>query len=121
MRTTHLYLAGIAIATLGVVIAAPVFAQDSDTAAAMAGMEEPMLDPTQQAQYDSWPDNQRTAYAAWPSETKSYYWSLEPEKQALFWRLSDDDKVAMTAMTGSERDAAWSQIESRAGVGSPDN
>jgi hypothetical protein len=76
----------------------------------MAAEAEPATD--QQAEIDSWPAEQKAAYDAWPEETQAYYWSLPPERQMLFWRLSDEDKIALTAMTGPERDAAWTQIES---------
>lgn len=104
MRMSHVQLIGVAIVTFGIIAAAPVAAQD----------EEPMLNPVQQEDLESWPEEQKAAYAAWPTETKSYYWTLTPERQALFWRLSDEDKIAITAMTGPEREAAWARIEQRA-------
>ncbi len=111
MRRSHIYLCGVAIATLGLVAAAPGIAQD-DGAAAMAEPAE--MSAEQQAQFESWPVDQQTAYELWPPETKSYYWSLAPEQQELFWRLTDEDKIALTAMTGPERDSAWEQLQARA-------
>ena len=110
MRTSHIYLSLVALATLGVVVAAPAAAQVADTAM----QAEPELNTQQRADFEAWPAAQQAAYELWPAETKSYYWSLVPERRMLFWRLSDEDKIALTAMSGPERDAAWGQIESRA-------
>lgn len=68
----------------------------------------------QRAMFDDWPPDKQFAYNSWPRATKDYYWSLSSERQKLFWRLSDEDKIAVTAMTGPERDAAWKSIEESA-------
>ncbi|QFT78183.1 hypothetical protein [Erythrobacter sp. THAF29] len=120
MRRSHIYLAAVAVATLGVVIAAPGTAQEGPPPAetpideVSPGTQAPALSPDQQAEYDGWPPDRKFAYDAWPAETQTYYWSLEPERQALFWRLADEDKIAITAMTGTEREAAWEIIEKNA-------
>lgn len=93
--------AGMALAQAG---SAPVPAQ------AAAPSEEVALTPQQQAEFDRWPPIMQTTYRSWPRETKAYYWSLEAEQQQIFWRLRQRDKIALTAMTGPERDAAWNQI-----------
>ena len=72
------------------------------------------LTAEQQAMFDNWPPDKQFAYSSWPSATKNYYWSLSSTRQKLFWRLSDEDKIAVTAMTGPERDAAWKSIEESA-------
>ncbi|MEM7666677.1 MAG: hypothetical protein AAF250_12540 [Pseudomonadota bacterium] len=105
MRKTSMYLIGASLASVAVAFPATVVAQDE-----MPG-EEVALSAEQQAVFDGWPPDQQYAYGTWPSETKNYYWSLSPERQELFWRLSDDDKIAITAMTGTERDSAWETIE----------
>lgn len=110
MRTSHLYLFGVAFATIGVIAAAPAAAQMTQVAL----QEDGELTSDQQAEFSSWPAQQQGAYELWPAETKAYFWSLTPPRQLLFWRLTDEDKIALTAMTGPERDAAWGQIESRA-------
>lgn len=117
MRKAHIYLIGVAIATLGVVTASPGAAGVQEEGArhsAPSASEAPALSPDQQTEYGSWPVDRQAEYEMWPAETKSYYWSLESERQVLFWRLTDQDKIALTAMTGPERDAVWNQIESRA-------
>jgi hypothetical protein len=117
MRVSHLYLFGVAALTLGVVVVAPsaASAQDAPSASAPAS---PQLSAEQQAEFDSWPGPQQAQYELWPAETQTYYWQLSPKRQSLFWRLPDEDKIAMTAMTGPERDAAWKQIEARASASS---
>lgn len=124
MRRSHIYLAAVALATLGVVIAAPGTAQVEPPPAETPidriepDAERPSLSPEQQAAYESWPPDRKFAFDAWPTETQSYFWSLAPERQELFWRLADEDKIAITAMTGTEREAAWDMIEkSAAGSG----
>ena len=107
MRMSHVQLIGVAIVTFGVLVAGPARAQ----------ADEPPLNPVQQEELDGWPEERKAAYAAWPNETKAYYWTLSPERQELFWALADSDKIALTAMTGPEREAAWTRIEAR--VGSP--
>ncbi|MCK0128092.1 hypothetical protein [Erythrobacter sp. F6033] len=117
MRVSHIYLTGVALATFGVVLAAPAAAQDTDTApideVAPDSSAPGDLTAEQRAEYDSWAPDQKFAYDAWPVETKSYYWTLSPAQQGLFWKLSDQDKIALTAMTGPERDSAWQMIEER--------
>ena len=123
MRKAHIYLIGVAVATLGVVAAVPSAAAIQDEGAeegAPSVPGAPELTPDQQTEFDSWPVERQTEYELWPAETKSYYWSLEMERQALFWRLTDQDKIALTAMTGPERDAAWEQIETRAATPPPE-
>lgn len=111
MRNSHYLLAGVALATFGVVIAAPAgAAQTQDNSAQSSVSAEASLSAEQQAEFDRWPSEMQTAYLAWPVETQSYYWSLDTQKQMVFWRLRDRDKIALTAMTGPERDAAWVQI-----------
>lgn len=112
MRVSHLYLFAVAIATFGVVAHAPVSAKSQDAPSA-AAPSSPELSGEQQAQFDSWPSAQQAQYELWPSETQSYYWELSPPRQTLFWQLADGDKIALTAMTGPERDSAWEQIEAR--------
>lgn len=119
MRISHALLFGVAAATLGFVVtstgtAAP---QDEQSATAMPPeMPDPVdTTPDQQAEIDGWPAEKQTAYAAWPDETKGYYWTLSPKRQAIFWALTDSDKVALTAMTGPEREDAWERIEAMAG------
>lgn len=118
MRTSHLILAGVAAATFGVIGAAPGAAETPQTKA--PGTMPPATAPAQpsasmsaeqKAQMESWPAEQQAAYRAWPPETQSYYWTLTAERQGWFWRLQDQAKIAITAMTGPEREAAWQQIE----------
>ena len=122
MRASHIYLAGVALATLGVVIGAPGTAGQEAPPPGAAPIDQ--IDPPAperqampaeaQTEYDGWAPDQKLAYDAWPAETQAYYWTLEPHQKALFWRLSDQDKIAITAMTGPERDTAWKMIEERA-------
>lgn len=144
MRSSHIFLGGVALATLGLLVVTPASAQEEppmesdmpaetpgemsgDMPDAMpgdtpidqvddgpAGSTPVMLTPEQQAEYDGWAPDQKYAYDVWPQETQAYYWSLGTEEQALFWRLSDEDKIALTAMTGPEREAAWEVIKSNA-------
>ncbi len=108
MRKMSLYLIGASLAAAAVVAPATIAAQDE-----MPG-EDVSLSAEQQAMYDGWAPDMQVAYDAWPNETKGYYWSLEPSRQDLFWRLADEDKLALTAMTGPEREKAWSGIEATA-------
>lgn len=127
MRRSHIYLAAIAIATLCVVMAAPGAAQEEKSPSptgvspieGMASGTPPRssLSAEQQAEYDDLAPDQKFTHDSWPAETRSYYWSLTPEKQDMFWRLSDEDKIALTAMTGPERTAAWKIIEGKAKAG----
>ena len=112
MRVSHLYLFAVAAATFGFVVQAPVSASDQDAPSASAP-SSPELTGEQQATFDSWPSEQQAQYELWPSETQTYYWELSPPRQAMFWQLADSDKIALTAMTGPERDSAWEQIEAR--------
>ncbi|QUL38463.1 hypothetical protein [Erythrobacter sp. JK5] len=112
MRKTTMYLIGASLAASAALAPTTLSAQDD-----LPG-EEVSLTAEQQAEYDGWPPDMQSAYMTWPNETKGYYWSLTPERQGLFWRLSDDDKLALTAMTGPERDTAWQNIEARASGGS---
>jgi len=112
VRVSHLYLFGVALATFGLV-AAPIAASEQDAPSSSAP-NSPKLSSEQQAEFDSWPSEQQAQYQVWPAETQAYYWELSSPRQGLFWQLSDDDKIALTAMTGPERDAAWARIESRA-------
>lgn len=99
---------GVSVVALMLVIPTTLAAQDA--------MPEETVELTgeQQAMFDDWPPDKQLAYNSWPSATKSYYWSLSSPRQKLFWRLSDQDKIAVTAMTGPERDAAWKSIEESA-------
>ena len=117
MRMSHIYLFAVALATLGVVAAAPVAAQEEGAIDSLVSTA-PELTAEQQAEFDSWPSEQQAQYELWSAETKAYYWELPPSRQMLFWQLTDDDKIALTAMTGPERDAAWEQIE-RSAVAAP--
>ncbi len=110
MRKSHLKILAVAGAAVCYVAAAPALAQDVQEAIPET-VPSPQLTPDQQAEVLTWPADQQASYQLWPAETQGYYWSLAPERQALFWRLSDEDKIAITAMTGPERDAAWNQIE----------
>lgn len=116
MRKSHFALFAVAFATLGYVAVAPALAAVQDDGVEATIPPDPDLAPDQQAEFDSWPAEKRAAYEAWPAETKSYYWSLSPRRQMMFWALADSDKIALTAMTGPERDAAWDRIESQAGA-----
>ena len=113
MRISHLYLFGVAAATIGLVATAPVAASEQDAPSASTPAS-PQLTEEQQAEFASWPSTQQAQYELWPAETQAYYWELSKPRQMLFWQLGDDDKIALTAMTGPERDAAWEQIETRA-------
>lgn len=110
MRKSNLYLFAIVLVTAGYVVAAPVTAGPL-VFTVQSGAELP---PPQKSEYDSWPAEQQAEYELWPAETQGYYWELAPERKALFWRLSDEDKIAITAMTGTEREAAWTRIEGKA-------
>ena len=115
MRTSHIYLFGVAIATVGLIAAAPGAASSAlAPIAVQAGPEATAMTAEQQADFDSWPSEQQARYELWPAETRNYYWSLTPSRQMMFWRLTDEDKIALTAMTGPERDNAWGRIEQRA-------
>ena len=128
MRLSHIYLAAVAVVTLGFVAAAPGAADGQDANApqdteppAEAAETAPPVEPAaphdgaeEWTEFRSWPVERRAEYEAWPLETQTYYWTLTRERQALFWRLPDEDKIALTAMTGPEREAAWAQLESRA-------
>lgn len=119
MRKSHYYLFGVAAVTLGLVAAAPGAAnepQDNVAQGPDASAPAATMTPEQKAKFDGWPAEKQTEFQLWPAETQAYYWSLNAERQMLFWRLSDEDKIALTAMTGTERDAAWLTIESSAGV-----
>lgn len=113
MRLSHLYLFGVAIATFGLVAAAPIAALEQDAPSSSAP-HSPKLSAEEQAEFDSWSSEQQAQYQVWPAETQSYYWELSASRQGLFWQLTDDQKIALTAMTGPERDATWAGIESRA-------
>ena len=112
MRKAHFYLIGVFIATLGVVAAVPSAASIQQERAA-AVPPAPDLTDEQRTELQSWPVELQAEYELWPSETKAYYWSLTTERQKIFWSLSDQDKIALTAMTGPERAAAWDEIEAR--------
>ncbi len=128
MRSSHIFLGGVAAATFGVLLVTPVAAQDEMPPAQDIPAETPIdqmqpdapvppaaeLSPEQQAEYDVWAPDQKFAYDAWPPETQMYYWTLSSDEQSLFWRLSDQDKISLTAMTGPEREAAWEVIKSNA-------
>lgn len=115
MRKSHYALIAVAIATISYVTAAPGQARAPQEAERLVPAD-PELTPEQQADLDSWSPQQQLEYAAWPAETKRYYWSLVPNRQALFWALADTDKIALTAMTGPEREAKWERIEYLAGA-----
>lgn len=110
MRFSHAMLYGIAAATFGFLATAPGSAQTPDPM--MSSVDEPT--PAQKAQMKNWSSDQQAAYKSWPAETQSYYWTLSPDRQMLFWQIDDETKLAITAMTGPEREAAWSEIESEA-------
>ncbi len=116
MRTSHIYLFGVAIATVALVASAPSAASPNVIPVIVqAGTEaSPDMSAEQRAEFSSWPSEQQAQYELWPAETQGYYWTLPRPRQILFWQLSDEDKIALTAMTGPERDSAWSQIEQRA-------
>jgi len=109
MRKMSFYLIGASLAAAAAVAPATIAAQDE-----LPG-EDVSLSSEQQAIYDGWAPDMQVAYDAWPSETKGYFWSLSTSRQNLFWRLADEDKLALTAMTGPEREKAWSGIEATAG------
>jgi hypothetical protein len=119
MRNSHIWLYGVAAATVAVVALAPVGAQDAMAPDSMAPeMMEPEdtmgdLTPEQEAERDRWPTEQQTAYDAWPDDTKDYYWTLPRARQDIFWRLRDDDKVALTRMNGERQEASWKALEER--------
>ncbi len=112
MRKTTIHFMAASLAACAVAGPAVLSAQDETP------IDEVSLTEEQQAAYDGWAPDQKVAYNSWPNETKNYYWSLSPDRQKLFWRLTDEDKLAITAMTGPERDKAWSGIEAAAGGGS---
>ena len=122
MRKSHVYLAGVALATLGFIATAPGVAQEEGPPAGEAPIDQVAptapapsdLSPDQQMEYNGWAPDQKFAYDAWPAETQAYYWTLSPEQQAMFWQLTDEDKIAITAMTGPERDKAWEMIQNSA-------
>ena len=127
MRKSKYQKSGVVAAALGFLAATPAIADEplslegpqedgagGEGDARPASASSPELSADQQAEVESWPAEQQTAYMAWPAETQSYYWELSEPRQKMFWMLSDEDKIALTAMTGPERDAAWSQIEARA-------
>ncbi|MFU7528208.1 hypothetical protein [Qipengyuania sp. ASV99] len=113
MRKSHMHLAAIAIVTVGFVAASPGASANPGALAAIA-QTSPDLTAEQQAEFDGWTAEQQAAYRIWPAETQAYYWELSAQRQGLFWRLTDQDKVALTLMTGPERDTAWTRIEARA-------
>ena len=117
MRISHLNLFGVALATIGLVAAAPI-AAIAQNAPSSSTPSSPQLSAEQQADFDSWPSTQQAQYELWPAETQTYYWELSKPRQMLFWQLADEDKIALTAMTGPERDAAWNKIEARASTSS---
>ena len=117
MRKSHFILGAVAAVTFGVVASAPGSAQDVEEPAPPPA-PDPMA-PEAKAEYDGWPAEKQAEYDAWPPETQGYYWTLTPERQTMFWRLEDSDKIAITAMTGPERDKAWEGIESAASGSAP--
>lgn len=115
LRSGNVMLFGVAAITLGYLLTAPAAAVAPQDVVDEV-MEEPPTDPVaEQAQIETWSPEKQAAYEAWPTETKAYYWTLSPERQKMFWALADSDKVALTAMTGPEREEAWKQVEARAG------
>jgi len=120
MRKSHYCLFAVAIATFGYVAAAPSLAASDQAQENTEAAESAALTPEQQSEYDTWPVGQQSEYELWPAETKGYFWSLTPGRQMLFWRLSDEDKIALTVMTGPERDGAWEQIEANALTAPPE-
>lgn len=122
MRKSHPKVSGIAAAALGLLAAtpSPALAIPKEVGEDVQPAEpststEPELSAQQQGEVSNWPEDKQVAYENWPAETKSYYWSLKSSRQAMFWRLTDEQKIALTAMTGPERNAAWQQIEGRSG------
>jgi|GEM_PF-1269089 len=126
MPKSNYHKSGLVAAALGFFAASPALADAPLTAGQPqedgAGdaeptpetMSAPQLSPEQQAEVGTWPADKQTAYMSWPAETQGYYWELSKPRQTMFWMLADKDKVALTAMTGPEREAAWNQIEARA-------
>ena len=124
MRKSKYQKSGVVAAALGFLAATPTIAEeplaiegpqdDGAGDAEPASAPAPELSPEQQAEVAGWPADQQTAYMTWPAETQGYYWELSEPRQKMFWMLKDEDKIALTAMTGPEREAAWSQIEARA-------
>lgn len=115
MRNSHYLLYAVGLATIGYVAAAPGLAAPPMSDDPSTALAEPSPQLDREAEIAGWPADMQTAYAAWPDETKEYYWTLTPVRQRLFWALADSDRIALTAMTGPERDAAWKEIEARAG------
>lgn len=123
MRTSHIYLYGVAAATVVLVAFAPANGQDSMAPGTMQPdtMQPDRMEPgampdltsEQAAEREAWPTNQQAAYDAWPDDAKAYYWSLPSERQEIFWRLRDEDKVAITRMNGDRQEAAWTALEGR--------
>ncbi|WP_108787623.1 hypothetical protein [Erythrobacter sp. Alg231-14] len=120
MKTSHIYLFGVAIATVALIATAPVAAARSTSVATaetplqLDGSAGGKTDEEQTAEYESWSSEKQAQYDLWPAETQQYFWTLSPRRQMLFWQLTDQDKIALTAMTGPERDTAWGRIEARA-------
>lgn len=116
MRKSHYALIAVAAVTIGYVAVSPGLANAAVQEEAERLLPaDPELTPEQQATVGSWTPQQQIEYAAWPAETKGYYWTLSASRQALFWALADSDKIALTAMTGPEREAKWERIEYLAG------
>ncbi len=68
----------------------------------------------QQASYDALTPEQQQALALWPGEVQAYYWTLPVPRQDLFWRLGDGDRMALSALSPEDGNAAWDMIERRA-------
>lgn len=112
MRNKSHYFLKTSLAVLAFAVPTGLAAQEPPPEGAPGGAVA--LSPEQKAAFDTWPPDRQMAYETWPSETKAYFWSLNEKRQNIFWRLTDDDKIALTAMTGPERDTAWERIEARA-------
>lgn len=124
MPKSNYHKSGLVAAALGFLAASPALADAPLTAgqpqedgagdAAPETANATQLSAGQQAEIGTWPADKQTAYMSWPAETQGYYWELSEPRQTMFWMLTDKDKIALTAMTGPEREGAWSQIEARA-------
>lgn len=118
MRISHCLLFAIGATTIAYVATAPGNAEPPMPEPSASQPADPVPEPPSEADRNAemagWSPEMRTAYEAWPEATKRYYWSLTQPRQRLFWALAESDRIALTAMTGTERDAAWTRIEARA-------
>lgn len=114
MRRTFWYIVGGQLATISI----PALAQDAaevpPAEALPDGVGQGELTPDQMAAYDGWPAEQKAVYDNWPTDTQAYFWTLTPDRQSLFFRLAENDRLALTAMSDPDRDAAWQMVEEKA-------